>query len=61
MLEIQRYNRYWAIYDNRDLVCVTVYRKGAEEVVKRLKMVEKVSNVLKSDKYKESMLVTDAE
>lgn len=61
MLEIQRYNRYWAIYDNRDLVCVTVYKKGAEEVVKRLKMVEKVSNVLKSDKYKESMLVTDAE
>jgi len=61
MLEIQRYNRYWAVYDNRDLVCVTVYRKGAEEVVKRLKMVEKVSNVLKSDKYKESMLVTDAE
>jgi hypothetical protein len=27
---------YWAVYDREDLVCVTVYRKGAREVVRRL-------------------------
>lgn len=28
--------RYWAVYDQGDLVAVTVYRKGGEEVLKRL-------------------------
>jgi len=27
---------YWAVYDGEELVCVTVYRKGAREVVRRL-------------------------
>jgi hypothetical protein len=40
---IQRYRsyaRYWALYDSEgELVCLTVYRKGAEEVVRRLQMV----------------------
>ena len=36
-MSIQRYGRYWAVYDQSDtLVCVTVYRKGAQEVVRRL-------------------------
>ncbi len=33
---ITRYgNRFWALYDGEDLICVTVYRRGAREV-KRL-------------------------
>jgi hypothetical protein len=29
--------RYWAVYDDDgELVCVTVYKKGAKEVVRRL-------------------------
>jgi len=29
--------RFWAVYDDSDeLVCVTVYKKGANEVVRRL-------------------------
>lgn len=29
--------RNWAVYDsNEEMVCVTVYRKGAEEVIRRL-------------------------
>jgi hypothetical protein len=29
--------RFWAVYDDADeLVCVTVYKKGAKEVVRRL-------------------------
>jgi len=29
-------NRYFALYDGEDLVCVTVYKKGAMEVKRRL-------------------------
>jgi len=34
---IQPYGtRYFALYDGEDLVCVTVYKKGAMEVKRRL-------------------------
>jgi len=32
-------DRYFALYDGEDLVCVTVYKKGALEVKRRLEMV----------------------
>ena len=37
-MAIEKYgSRFWAVYDeNRNLVCVTVYKKGALEVVRRL-------------------------
>lgn len=36
-MTIQRDGRHWAVYDDRDeLVCLTVYRKGAVEVTRRL-------------------------
>ena len=36
-LLIQPYGtRYFALYDGEDLVCVTVYKKGAMEVKRRL-------------------------
>jgi hypothetical protein len=36
-MTITRYGRYWAVYDaSGTLVCVCVYRKGAQEVVRRL-------------------------
>ena len=36
-LLIQPYgNRYFALYDGEDLVCVNVYKKGAMEVKRRL-------------------------
>jgi hypothetical protein len=28
--------RYWAVWDGEDLVAVTVYKKGAKEVRRRL-------------------------
>ncbi len=38
-LSIQHYgDRYFALYDGEDLVCVTVYKKGASEVKRRLEM-----------------------
>jgi hypothetical protein len=34
---ITKYGRYWAVYDQGGmLVCLCVYKKGAEEVVRRL-------------------------
>ncbi len=36
-LVIERYgDRFYALYDGEDLVCVTVYKKGALEVKRRL-------------------------
>ena len=33
----EKYGRFWAVYDGLGLlVCVTVYRKGAREVIRRL-------------------------
>lgn len=38
MLRIERYgnSRFWALYDGQDLVVVTVYKRGACEVQRRL-------------------------
>jgi hypothetical protein len=34
-------SRYWAVYDDDgELVCVTVYKKGAKEVVRRLTQLD---------------------
>jgi hypothetical protein len=32
-------HRHWAVYDGPELVCVTVYKKGALEVKRRLEQV----------------------
>lgn len=31
-----KYGKYWAVYEDNELVCVTVYKKGAVEVARRL-------------------------
>ena len=38
MITIERYRttRFWAVYDDGELVCVTVYKKGAMAVKGRL-------------------------
>ena len=36
-LKVEKWNRrHWAVYDGPELVCVTVYKKGAVEVKRRL-------------------------
>jgi hypothetical protein len=44
MFTIERWKltRFWALYENGELVCVTVYRKGAVSLRKRLE----ASNVI---------------
>jgi hypothetical protein len=38
MLRVARYgkSRYWAVWDDQELVAVVVYKKGATELVRRL-------------------------
>ena len=36
-MRIEKYGRrFWAVYDGGELVAVTVYKKGAKEIVRRL-------------------------
>jgi hypothetical protein len=35
-IRLERRGRNWAVYDSETLVCLTVYKKGATEVVRRL-------------------------
>ena len=36
MLTFRRYGKYWAVYDADELLCLTVYKKGAKAVIERL-------------------------
>jgi hypothetical protein len=39
---IRRYGHFWAAYDDAgQLVCVTVYKKGAAEVVRRIQGIRR--------------------
>ena len=41
-LRLQKYGHFWAVYDLDDtLVVVTVYKKGALEVIRRFEELEK--------------------
>jgi len=43
---IQPYGtRYFALYDGEDLVCVTVYKKGALEVKRRLETASNLATI----------------
>ena len=45
-IHISRYRttRYWAVWRGAELVCVTVYRKGAQSVAAELRKVEDYEN-----------------
>jgi hypothetical protein len=36
-MSIEKYGKFWAVYENEALICVTVYKKGALEVMRRLR------------------------
>lgn len=41
MFAIRKYGfRYWVVYDQDQLVAVTVYKKGAAEIVRRLSQIQ---------------------
>ena len=45
-MKITRYGRFWAVYDRMNaLICVCVYKKGAEEVLRRLAIQDNAKNL----------------
>jgi len=39
-MRFEKYGKYWAVYDDaNELVCITVYQKGAKSVIRRLEKV----------------------
>ena len=52
-MEIAKWDRYFALYDQEELVCVTVYKKGAQEVRRRIEelkaMIEMAKQPVKED------------
>jgi hypothetical protein len=45
-LRVDRYpsRRFWAVYDGDELVAVTVYRRGAREVLRRLQALQTLAS-----------------
>lgn len=46
MFTVERYRqtRFWAVYEAGELLCVTVYRKGANAVKERLERAHRESD-----------------
>ena len=47
-MEIVKWDRYFALYDNGELVCVTVYKKGAHEVKRRIEELKGLVEMAKN-------------
>ncbi len=47
MYTVERYRktRFWALYEAGELVCVTVYKKGANAVKERLERLERLDSI----------------
>ena len=44
-MEIKKYKSFWAVYDDKgEMVCVTVYKKGAKEVKRRMEGLKRELN-----------------
>jgi hypothetical protein len=56
-MEIVNWGRYFALYDQGELVCVAVYKKGAQEVKRRIEelknMVETVKGTSQTEKVEQ--------
>ncbi len=44
-MEIVKWGRYFALYDHGELVCITVYKKGAQEVKRRIEEVKRMAEL----------------
>ena len=54
-MEIVKWNRYFALYDQGELVCVAVYKKGAQEVKRRIEELKaRVEMAKRSSQYGEA-------
>jgi len=53
-MEIVKWDRYFALYDQGELVCVTVYKKGAQEVRRRIEELKGMVNETKQASQSEA-------
>ena len=53
-MEIAKWGRYFALYDQEELVCVTVYKKGAQEVRRRIEELKSMVEIAKPWPTKET-------
>jgi len=59
-LTITKWGRFWAVHDaDGHLVCLTVYRKGAREVVYRLSEILRVNSLPAEDTRTSEWKTTD--
>ena len=52
-MEIVKWDRYFALYDQGELVCITVYKKGAQEVRRRIEELKTIVDLAKKSSEKE--------
>ena len=52
-MKIINWGRFFALYDGEELVCVTVYKKGAEEVRRRIEELKATIQNNQTNKRKE--------
>ena len=50
-MEIAKWDRYFALYDQGELVCVTVYKKGAQEVKRRIEELKSIVEMAKTSSH----------
>ncbi len=46
-MEIVKWDRYFALYDQGDLICITVYKKGAQKVRRRIEELKSKIEMIK--------------
>ena len=50
-MEIVKWDRYFALYDQGELVCVTVYKKGAQEAKRRMEELKAMAEMAKTSSH----------
>ena len=53
-MEIVKWARFFALFDHGELVCITVYKKGAREVQRRIEELKGVIETAKSSQRGEA-------
>ena len=52
-MEVRKRGKFWAMYDDKGkMVCLAIYRKGALEIIRRLKDERGKDNVFKIEHYR---------
>lgn len=59
--EIVNWDRYFALYENGKLLCITVYKRGAKEVMKRIEELKTQLSEKRNLKFQDQKEATHVE